>query len=63
MNKMEEIVTDLDRFKWKAVGVLAVVMLLVQLFGTTVVEKYFKSPAEPVKIEWAMPGSITNTLK
>jgi hypothetical protein len=62
MNKMEEIVTDLDRFKWKAVGVLSIIMLLTQLFGTTVVEKYFKTPAEPIKIQWEMPSSMTNNI-
>jgi len=57
---VEEVVTDLDRFKWKAVGVLAGVLLIVQLFGTTVIDKYI--PQDPVRVEWVMPTGMTNVL-
>lgn len=65
VDKLESIVTDLDKFKWKAVGVLSVIMILVQVFGTTVAERFLKKNDEksqqPIKIELVLPnGSITN---
>ena len=48
LKSMSTIVTELDQFKWKAVGVLSVVMLFTQIFGTTIVQKFLKAP-EPVK--------------
>ena len=48
LKNMSGIVTELDRFKWKAVGVLSVVMLFTQIFGTTIVQKFLKSP-DPVR--------------
>ena len=41
ISKLEEIVGELDRFKWKAVGVLSAVMLVIQIFGSSVAAKYF----------------------
>ena len=55
------IIKDLQTFKWKAVGVLSVVMLLVQLLGTTIFDKAVgKTFPQSIKIELAAPWVSTN---
>jgi hypothetical protein len=58
------ILDGLQQFKWRAVGVLSVIMLLVQLLGATLFDKVFKgnsSAPTPVKIEITIPG-LTNVV-
>lgn len=68
VDKLEVIVEDLDRFKWKAVGVLSIVILIVQIFGTAVVENLVRHPAAASvnhttsKVVPSSPNTATNAV-
>jgi hypothetical protein len=56
------ILDGLQQFKWRAVGVLSVVMLLAQLLGATIFDRTFRPSTPsmiPIKVEVSIPG-ITN---
>ena len=55
IEKIETIVAELDKFKWKAVGVLSVVLLIVQLFGSAISDRIL----HPV----AATSQISTTVK
>ena len=68
----QTIIDDLQSFKWRAVGIIGVIMLVMQIFGTTLAEKLFRrdaASAPPVKIELVMPtgavsgGIVTNGIQ
>lgn len=62
VERLEGIVEDLDRFKWKAVGVLSIVILIVQIFGTAVVENLVKHPAAAAVVHPTQPHLSTNSV-
>lgn len=56
------IIDELQSFKWRAVGIIGVIMLVMQIFGTTIAERVFRREAidnKPVKIELVMPSNAT----
>lgn len=60
LNKMEDMVISLDRFKWKSVGVLSVIIILLQLFGSTIVEKTLSNRSKIDKISIVSPSTNSN---
>jgi len=62
VDKLEGIVEDLDRFKWKAVGVLSIVILIVQIFGTAVVENLVRHPAAASSSHTTQVHPATNNV-
>ena len=66
LENQQIIIDELQSFKWRAVGIIGVVMLVMQIFGTTIVEKVFRKETtaeiKPVKIELVMPSNISGGI-
>lgn len=58
------IIDSLQSFKWRAVGIISVIVLIMQLFGATIADKWSThrdTSQQPIRIEMIVPGSSTNS--
>ena len=57
------LINGLQSFKWRAVGIISAIVLMMQIFGATLAEKIIKrdTTSIPIKIELSIPGiGVTN---
>jgi len=57
------LINGLQSFKWKAVGIISAIVLMMQIFGATLSERIIKrdTTSIPIRIELSIPGiGVTN---
>lgn len=60
----QQMLESLQAFKWRSVGIISVILIIMQLFGATLADKLISHKSvidsNPIKIELVVPNAGTN---